>query len=97
MLDIMYILDYIKSIQDQEVILVKNIIKLLLKQGQVTLIELRAKTNYSIGSREISWSLKRLRAIGLLTYENRVWYFNNSLIVMIGYQTFQKTMLALTS
>jgi len=91
------ILNYIKCVRDEEVVIVKSIIKLLLKYGRVTLIDIREKTNYTFDSNVISWSLKRLRSVGLVTYNNRVWYFNNTLMAVVGYQTFQKMLQSLIS
>jgi hypothetical protein len=89
------IVNYIKFIRDEEVVVVKSILKILLKYGRVTIIDIRQKTNYAFDSNVISWSLKRLRSIGLVTYENRVWYFNNTLMAVVGYQTFQKMLQSL--
>jgi len=74
------------SIKDVEkkIRLLENIINCLLKNGRVTMQEIRKNTIYQFGSREISWTLKRLRKIGLVTYEGRVWYINENVLKGLG-------------
>jgi predicted transcriptional regulator len=70
--------------------LLENIIKYLLKYGKVTISDIREKTIYQFSSREVSWVLKKLRKIGLVTYEGRVWYLNETMIKSMGLLAFQE-------
>jgi predicted transcriptional regulator len=78
-----------KDLQNR-LLLLENTIKCLLKYGKVTISDIRGKTVYQFSSREVSWVLKRLRKIGLVTYEGRVWYLNETLIKGMGFLAFQE-------
>ncbi len=62
-------------------LLLENIVKCLLDKGCVTIEEIRKKTQFRFDSREISWSLKRLRKLDVVTYDSRVWYANENVLM----------------
>ena len=79
-----------RSEVNKELLLLENVIKCLLKFGKVTIMDVREKTIYVFDSNEISWALKRLRKIGLVTYESRVWYLNENMLKTLGLLAFKE-------
>ena len=76
----------------KRITLLENTLKCLLKEGQVSIEDIRKKTIYQFGSREISWTLKRLRKLGLVTYEGRVWSINQNVLKGLGLLATQEIM-----
>ena len=70
--------------------LLEYIIKCLLQYGKVTITDIREKTTYQFSSNEVSAALKRLRKIGLVSYEGRVWYLNETLLKSMGLLALQE-------
>jgi coproporphyrinogen III oxidase-like Fe-S oxidoreductase len=79
-----------RSEVNKELLLLENVIKCLLKFGKVSIMDIREKTIYMFDSNEISWALKRLRKIGLVTYDSRVWYLNENMIKGLGLLAFKE-------
>ena len=75
---------------EKNIVLLENTIKCLLKYGSVTIQDIREKTIYQFDSRDISWALKKLRSIGVVTYEARVWYLNENVLKGLGLLAFQE-------
>jgi coproporphyrinogen III oxidase-like Fe-S oxidoreductase len=75
---------------DKDLLLLENVIKCLLKLGKVTIMDVRKKTVCMFDSNEISWTLKRLRKIGLVSYDSRVWYLNDDMLKTLGLLAFKE-------
>jgi len=75
---------------EKNFLLLENTLKCLLKYGQVTISDIRERTIYQFDSREISWALKKLRKIGIVSYDHRVWYLNQTMIKGLGLIAFQE-------
>lgn len=69
---------------EKKFLLLEDTLKCLLNGGRVTIQDIRQKTIYRFSSREISWTLKRLRKLGLVTYEGRVWYIDENVLKGLG-------------
>ena len=80
----------IRSEVSKEILLLESTLKCLLKFGKVTIMDIREKTIYMFDSNEISWALKKLRKIGLVTYEGRIWYLNENMIKTLGLLAFNE-------